>query len=160
LGFKKLQLWGVSNDVISPPESLDMCVDGGVLEHQTLMVHHTSLGFSRSRGQPTSGYSRLGDRPTHYTVDRVVDVLISWTFNQQSKIVGWWIDQPNNRLRVGHVDGWVENPCRANSIEQIWHGVNSNSRRLHVDKIFQFYGSWLDLEDIKEDPLGHYHHVN
>jgi hypothetical protein len=23
-----------------------------------------------------------------------------------------------------------------------------------------FYGSWLDLEAIKEDPLGHYHHVN
>jgi hypothetical protein len=34
---------------------------------KTLMVHHTSPGFSRSRGRPTSGYSRSGDRPTHHT---------------------------------------------------------------------------------------------
>jgi hypothetical protein len=41
---------GCHNDVISPPESPEMCVDGGVLEHQALMVHHTSPGFSWSRG--------------------------------------------------------------------------------------------------------------
>jgi hypothetical protein len=41
---------GCHNDVISPPESLEMCVDGGGvgLETQALMVHHTYLGFIRS----------------------------------------------------------------------------------------------------------------
>jgi hypothetical protein len=58
---------GCSSDVISPPETPELCVDGGVLEHQALMVHHTSPGFSWSRGRPTSGYSQSGDRPTHHT---------------------------------------------------------------------------------------------
>jgi hypothetical protein len=35
-----------------------------VLEHQALMVHHTSPGFNRSSDRPTSGYSRSNDRPT------------------------------------------------------------------------------------------------
>jgi hypothetical protein len=37
---------GCYNDVISPPGSLEMCVDGGMLEHQELMVHQMSLRFS------------------------------------------------------------------------------------------------------------------
>ena len=44
---------GFHDDVISSPESLEMCVDGGVLEHQALMVHHTSSEFIWSRGRPT-----------------------------------------------------------------------------------------------------------
>jgi hypothetical protein len=50
------------DDLISPPESPMMCVDGGVLEHQALMVHHTSPRLSPSRGQTTSRYSRSGNR--------------------------------------------------------------------------------------------------
>jgi len=46
-----------SSDIISSPKTPELCVDGGVLEHQSLMVHHTSPGFSRSRGEPTSTYS-------------------------------------------------------------------------------------------------------
>ena len=30
-------------NLISPLESLESCVDGGVLEHQEFMVHHTTL---------------------------------------------------------------------------------------------------------------------
>jgi hypothetical protein len=68
LGLQEAAIMGgCSSDVISPPEPPELCVDGGVLEHQALMVHHTSPGFSRSRGRPTSGHSRLGDRPTHHT---------------------------------------------------------------------------------------------
>jgi len=48
---------GCHKDIISPLEYLEMCVDGGVLEHQALMVHHTSLGFSQLSDQPTSRYS-------------------------------------------------------------------------------------------------------
>jgi hypothetical protein len=38
-----------------------------MLEHQASMVHHTSPRLSRSRGRPTSGYSRSGNRPAHHT---------------------------------------------------------------------------------------------
>ena len=37
-----------------------------LLEHQALMVHHTSPGFSWLGAQPTSGNSRSGDRPNLY----------------------------------------------------------------------------------------------
>jgi hypothetical protein len=58
----KLQLWGgCNNDVLSLPGSLEMCVDGGILEHQELVVSHTSLRFNQSRGRPIYRYSCLGD---------------------------------------------------------------------------------------------------
>jgi hypothetical protein len=31
-----------SSGVISPPKTTKLCIDGVVLEHQELMVHHTS----------------------------------------------------------------------------------------------------------------------
>jgi hypothetical protein len=31
-------------DLISPPKSLESCFDGGLLEPQVMMVHHTSPG--------------------------------------------------------------------------------------------------------------------
>jgi hypothetical protein len=36
---------GCHADIISTHESLEMCVDGGVLENQFMMVHHTSPGI-------------------------------------------------------------------------------------------------------------------
>jgi hypothetical protein len=67
LGLQEAAIMGgCPTDIISPPESPESCVDGGVLEHQVLMVHHTSPGISRSGGRPTSGNSRSGDRPDIY----------------------------------------------------------------------------------------------
>jgi hypothetical protein len=37
-----------------------------LLEHQALMVHHISVGFSRSTNWPTFGYNQSGDRPELY----------------------------------------------------------------------------------------------
>jgi hypothetical protein len=36
---------GCYDDVISPHESLKLCVDERVMEHQVMMVHHTSCGI-------------------------------------------------------------------------------------------------------------------
>jgi len=58
---------GCHNDIISAPESPEMCADGGVLEHQELMVHQTYPTFIHSRSRTTFGYNWSGDRPTHYT---------------------------------------------------------------------------------------------
>jgi hypothetical protein len=50
LGLQEFAIMGgFHDDVISSPESLETCVDGGVLEHQALMVHHTSPRSSRCR---------------------------------------------------------------------------------------------------------------
>ena len=40
-------------DLISPPESIEIYADGGVLEPKSLMVHHISryFGDSQSSGQ-------------------------------------------------------------------------------------------------------------
>jgi hypothetical protein len=47
LGLQEVAIMGgVPTDVISPPESLESCVDGGMLEPHILMVHHSSLGIS------------------------------------------------------------------------------------------------------------------
>jgi hypothetical protein len=63
LGLQEATIMGwCHNDVISPPESPELCIyggRGGALEHQALMVHHTSPGFNYSRGRPTYGYSRM-----------------------------------------------------------------------------------------------------
>jgi hypothetical protein len=49
---------GCPTDVISPLEPPEPCVDGGVLEPQVLMVHHTSTGdmtgWSGRLGKSTS----------------------------------------------------------------------------------------------------------
>jgi hypothetical protein len=57
---------GCHDDIISPPESPETCVDRGVLEHQVMMVHHTSPRISWSSNQPTSGNSRSSDQPDLY----------------------------------------------------------------------------------------------
>jgi hypothetical protein len=48
LGLQEAAIMGgCCNDIILPPETLELCVDGGgVLEHQLLMVHHKSHRFS------------------------------------------------------------------------------------------------------------------
>jgi hypothetical protein len=57
-----MQFWGVCpTDVISSLESLDLCVYREVLEHQVMMVHHTSPRISQSKDQPTSINNQLGD---------------------------------------------------------------------------------------------------
>jgi hypothetical protein len=65
-----MQLWGAFPiDLISPSVSLELCFDGGGggggrgLEHQVLMVHHTSPRISRSGSQPTSEKIRSVGRP-------------------------------------------------------------------------------------------------
>jgi hypothetical protein len=69
LGLQEAEIMGrFSSNVISLHESPNLCIDGGVLEHQSLMVHHTSPGFHWSRGQPTSGHSQSRDQPTHHTI--------------------------------------------------------------------------------------------
>jgi hypothetical protein len=131
------------------------CVLLFMLEHQALMVHHTSPGFSRSRGRPTSGYSRSGDRPTHHTSrsssrracrsdsrptikdSRVVDrptqqSTTSWMHSRSGRVLSSRLDRADFVESTLTTDGYM------------W----TRSSR--------FYGSWLDIETIKEDPLGHY----
>jgi hypothetical protein len=105
-----MQLWGVcSSDVISSSEPSELCADGGVLEYQALMDHHTSYGFSWSIGQPTSRHSRSRDRPTYHnsrsssqcarrsenrptiedsrSMDRpTLQLTMSWTDNQSGRV--------------------------------------------------------------------------
>jgi hypothetical protein len=52
---------GCHNDLISPLESPEMCVDGGCWNIEALMVHHTYPRFIQSSARPTFGYSQLGD---------------------------------------------------------------------------------------------------
>jgi len=58
----------------------------------------------------------------HHTtpIGRVVNVPDGRTIDQQSKIIGRWIDQPNNRLRVGHIGSWFDHPYLVDLTEQIW----------------------------------------
>jgi hypothetical protein len=49
---------GCPTDVISPPKSPNLSVDGGVLEQQDMMVHHTSPRINRLGDRPTSRYNR------------------------------------------------------------------------------------------------------
>jgi hypothetical protein len=55
----------------------------------------------------------------HTLVGRVVDMHVGRKINQQSMIFGWWIDYPNNRLRVGHMDDRVKHPYRVDSMTRI-----------------------------------------
>jgi hypothetical protein len=52
-----------------------------MLKHQTLMVHNTSPRFIQSGGRPTSGYSRLGDRPELY-ISQSISRHACWLDNQ------------------------------------------------------------------------------
>jgi hypothetical protein len=52
-------------------------------------------------------------------VGQVVDVPVSRTIDQQSKIVGRWIDQPCNQLRVGQIVDTIES-YRIDLTEQIF----------------------------------------
>jgi hypothetical protein len=80
---------GCHDDVISPPESPMFHDDGGVLEHQATMFHHTYLRFNRLRNQPTSRNSRLGDQ---------LHLYISWSSSRQS----YWSD-----IRLEFKDRWL-----------------------------------------------------
>jgi hypothetical protein len=122
------------------------------------MVHHTSPGFSRSRGRPTSGYSWLGDRPTHYT-SRSSSRCACRSDNRPTVEDSRVVDRPTQQSTMSWMHRWwVEHPCRADSTR-----VDLVESTLTIDgymwtRSSRFYGSWLDLETIKEDPLGHYHH--
>jgi hypothetical protein len=67
-------------------------IDFSMLEHQALMVHHTSPGFNRSEDRPTYRYIRLGDRPNIY---------ISWLSSRHAcwsdklTIEDSWVDGSN-----------------------------------------------------------------
>jgi hypothetical protein len=52
---------GCHDDIIPPPESPEICVDGVVLEHHVIMVHHTSHIISRLGSRPTFGNIRSSD---------------------------------------------------------------------------------------------------
>jgi hypothetical protein len=69
---------GCSSDVISPPEYPKLCVDGGVLEHQALVVHHTYPGFN------------------HREVDLHLDT-IGRAIDQHTTLVGRVVNMPVDR---------------------------------------------------------------
>jgi hypothetical protein len=94
------------SDVISPLKYPELCDDGGggVLEHQILMVHHTSPGISRSDGQPTYGKSRLGNRPCIYisqSSSRKYCRSDSWPAFEDS----WFMDQPAKHSTMSWMHG-------------------------------------------------------
>jgi hypothetical protein len=53
-------------------------------------------------------------------VSQVVNMHVSQIVDHLSKIVGWWIDQPKNRLRIGCMDNQVKHSCQAEYTMQIW----------------------------------------
>ena len=127
---------------------------GGVLEHQALMVHHTSPRFSWSRGWTTFGYSLSSDQTTHYNI---------WSSS-------WHACQLNNRPTIED-NQVVERPNQQLTMiwTHRWLGRASLSIRFNnihlVDSIltvygymwtiyFGFYGRWLDIEVVKSRPLG------
>jgi hypothetical protein len=65
---------GFSIELTLPPKYPESCVDGGVLEPQFFMVHHTSPRISWSGSQPTFGNSCLDDR---------LDIYINWSSSRQ-----------------------------------------------------------------------------
>jgi hypothetical protein len=91
LGIQEAAIMGgCPTDVISPPESPELCVDGGVLEHQVLMVHHTSPRISRSVVDlHMEIVGRVIDQIST-SVGRVVDKPIGQTksTNSQRQLVG------------------------------------------------------------------------
>jgi hypothetical protein len=96
-----------SGDVISPPEPSELCDDVGVSEHKVLMVHDTSLGFSRSRGRPTFGHNHSGDRPAHHTSrsgSRRPYRLDSRPIVEDSQVV----DRPTLQLTTSWMDSWSD----------------------------------------------------
>jgi hypothetical protein len=117
----------------------------GVLEHQALMVHHTSPGFIRSRYQPTPGYSWPGDGPTHHT-------------SQSSSRRGC---RSNNQPTHQSTMIWTDSQSGRASLSSRLDNANLEESTLTINdymwtRSFKVYGSWLDLETIKDDPLSHY----
>jgi hypothetical protein len=125
-----------------------------MLEHQALMVHHTSPGFSRSRGRPTSGYSRSGDRPTHYisrSSSRHACRSDSRPTVEDSRVV----DRPTQQSTTSWMHRWSGRASLSSRLDNMDLAESTLTTDGYMwTRSSRFYGSWLDLEAINRRPLG------
>jgi hypothetical protein len=120
----------------------------GVLEHQALMVHHTSLGFIRSSRQPTSGYNRL---------DNWQDLYIIWSSSRQ--VYRSYNRSTVDRLAHQLTTNWMHGQSSQRSLSSWLENVNLAESTLTTNdyrwtRSSQFHGSWLDIEAINSKHLG------
>jgi hypothetical protein len=93
LGLQEAAIMGgCSSDVISPPESIELCIDEGLwnIKHCCFITHILDSV----------------DREVEInmdTIDWVLNIPIGQTIDQQFKIVEKWIKHPCTQLWVGWI---------------------------------------------------------
>jgi hypothetical protein len=129
-------------------------LSANMLEHQALMVHHTSPGFSRSRGRPTSGYSgRVIDQ--HLYISRSSSRHACRSDNRPTVEDSRVVDRPTQQSTMSWMHGWSGRASLSSRLDN----VDLMESTLTTDgymwtRSSRFYGSWLDLEAINSRPLG------
>jgi hypothetical protein len=104
------------------------------------MDHHTSPGFSRSRGQPISGYSRSGDRLAHHT-SRSSSRHSFQSDSRPTVEYGQAMDRPSQQLIQVDIGGHPPSPTGPKH-------VSGNFGNLLFLAVFNFRGHFEALNDV------------